>query len=140
MKAIPKKDTMEILSRWLEEASGCIVEGPFSRDRGRGWPLLAGASVLQGKGLIYANSQRVNVSRTQTKHHPNSPKQAIIAAQHLTWQHRVPPEPRLAGLPSVQSSRRKERVLPAWRWPCHCWLHLPAPSSTGTPSCTLVPV
>lgn len=104
-----------------------------------GIPLLAGASVLQGKGLIYANSQRVNVSRTQTKHHPDSPKQAVIAAQRLTWQHRVSPEPRLAGLPSVQPSGRKGRILPAWRWPCHCWLHLPAPFSTGTPSCTLVP-
>ena len=40
---------------------------------GVGGPLLAGASVLQGKGLIYAHSQRVNVSRTQTKRHPNSP-------------------------------------------------------------------
>ena len=38
-----------------------------------GGPLLAGASVLQGKGLLYAKSQRVNVSGTQTKRHPNPP-------------------------------------------------------------------
>ena len=34
VKTILKKDAMEILSRWLEEASGRIVEGPLSRDHG----------------------------------------------------------------------------------------------------------
>ena len=67
------------------------------------------------------------------------PQTGRMAAQHLASCNRVPPEPGRAGLPSVQPSRRKGRVLPAWRWPCHRWLHLPAPSSTGTPSRTLAP-